>query len=213
MFPHEEAVTSHISNVITRGASVEISIAVIAYLLVRIMHQSIARADRAEEIGKLQKALLKQEHAVAEQKRALDASIQQIIQTQRRVANGDLEARVPLTQENVLWEVAGSLNNLLNRMRRGIQAEQQIAQLLPRLNHATEVERFLVKENQEVQRFTHQLELNIVSQQPVHYIAHGATILGPIIQLLNGKMIVATGYSPFNRPRAGGDTEPLGDRR
>lgn len=212
MFPHEDAVTSHITNVITRGASVEVSIAIIAYLLVRIMRQAIARADRAEEIGKLQKALLRQEHAVAEQKRALDVSIQQIIETQRRVANGDLDARVPLTQENVLWEVAGSLNNLLNRMRRGIQAEEQLTQLVPRLNHATEVERFLVRENQEAQRLAQTLQERIAHRQPVRYVAHGASILGPIIQLLNGKKIVSADYAPSRYPHAGGDTEPLEDR-
>jgi hypothetical protein len=209
-FPHEDAVTSHITNVISRGASVEISIAIIAYLLVRTMRQAIARADRAEEIGKLQKALLKQEHAVAEQKRALDASIQQIIETQRRVANGDLDARVPLTQENVLWEVAGSLNNLLNRMRRGNQAEQQLTQLLPRLNHAAEVENFLIKENQEAQRLTQALEEGASHQQPFRYPVHGGTILAPIIRVLNGKRLVSADGSAARYPQAGGNTEPLG---
>ncbi|GAC1360375.1 MAG: hypothetical protein NVS2B12_09140 [Ktedonobacteraceae bacterium] len=40
----------------------------------------------------------------------LDASIQQIVQTYMRIANGDFDARVPLNQDNVLWQVAGSLN-------------------------------------------------------------------------------------------------------
>jgi hypothetical protein len=209
MFPHEAAVTPHIANVISRAASVEISISVIAFLLVQIMRQAIARADRAEEIGKLQKALLKQEHAVAEQKRALDASILQIIDTQRRVANGDLDARVPLTPENVLWEVAGSLNNLLNRMRRGIQAEQELAQVLPRLDHAAEVETFLINELQEVQRFQQALEESIARQQPVRYFARGGRIVGTITSLLNGKRILsADGYRP-NRPPMEADTGPL----
>lgn len=212
MFPHEAAVTPHIANVISRAASVEVSISVIAFLLVQIMRQAIARADRAEEVGKLQKALLKQEHAVAEQKRALDVSIQQIIETQRRVANGDLEARVPLTQENVLWEVAGPLNNLLNRMRRGIQAEQELAQVLPRLNHAAEVEKFLVNEVQEVQRFQQTLEESITRQQPVRYFVRGGRILGPITRLLNGKRVVSADYASSHHAQMKGDTEPLQER-
>ncbi|HEU5200173.1 MAG TPA: hypothetical protein VFU32_11080 [Ktedonobacterales bacterium] len=212
MFPHEAAVTPHIANVISRAASVEVSIAVIAFLLVQIMRQAIARADRAEEIGKLQKALLKQEHAVADQKRALDASILQIIDTQRLVANGDLDARVPLTQENVLWEVAGSLNNLLNRMRRGIQAEQELAQVLPRLDHAAEVEKFLVNELQEVQHFQQVLEESIARQQPVRYFVRGGRIVGPIMSLLNGKRVVSADYARSNHAQKESNSEPLQER-
>lgn len=212
MFPHEAAVTPLIPNVISRAASVEVSISVIAFLLVQIMRQAIARADRAEEIGKLQKALLKQEHAVAEQKRALDASIQQIIETQRRVANGDLDARVPLTPENVLWEVAGPLNNLLNRMRRGIQAEQELAQVLPRLNHAAEVEQFLVNEVQEVRKFKQALEESIARQQSVRHFVRSDRIFGPIAQLLKGKRVVPADTMSSSLNRVGDSTEPLRER-
>ena len=49
-----------------------------------------------------------------------------ILQTQTRVANGDLSARVPLTSENVLWSVAGTLNNLITRLQRAQGAEEQL---------------------------------------------------------------------------------------
>jgi methyl-accepting chemotaxis protein len=54
----------------------------------------------------------------AQQKRELEASIQQIVQVHAQVANGDFSARVPLGQRDTLWEVAGALNNLLARLQR-----------------------------------------------------------------------------------------------
>jgi len=47
-----------------------------------------------------------------------------------------LSARVPLDQQNVLWSVAGSLNNLLARLqswRQGAMTLQQNEQLLQQL--------------------------------------------------------------------------------
>jgi hypothetical protein len=79
--------------------------------------RAIRRAERAEEIAAL-------EHTMAEQKRQLDLGIQQILQTHVRVANGDYGARAPLSQDNVLWQIAHSLNNLLNRLQRAVQAGQ-----------------------------------------------------------------------------------------
>jgi hypothetical protein len=32
-----------------------------------------------------------------------------------RVANGDYSAHAPLTEENMLWQISGPLNNLLAR--------------------------------------------------------------------------------------------------
>jgi HAMP domain-containing protein len=55
---------------------------------------------------------------VAMQKQQLDASIRSIVEVHTRVANGDFDARVPLTQDNVLWQISGSLNNLLARVQR-----------------------------------------------------------------------------------------------
>jgi hypothetical protein len=78
--------------------------------------QAIRRADRAEEIARL-------EHTLADQKRQLDVGIQQILQTHVRAANGDYSARAPLGQDNLLWQIASSLNNLLNRLQRSGQAE------------------------------------------------------------------------------------------
>jgi hypothetical protein len=81
------------------------------------VERAIRRAERAEEVAAL-------EHTLAEQKRQLDVGIQQILQTHVQVANGDYGARAPLSQNNVLWQIANSLNNLLNRLQRTGQVGQ-----------------------------------------------------------------------------------------
>jgi hypothetical protein len=104
---------------IARPIALQLIIAVVAYLWARGIENAIRRADRAEEIATL-------EHSIAEQKRQLDIGIQQILQTHIRAANGDFTARAPLGQENILWQIAASLNNLLARLQRAGQAEHQL---------------------------------------------------------------------------------------
>jgi hypothetical protein len=101
---------------LARPIALQVIIAVVAYLWVRGTDEAIRRADRAEEIAAM-------EHQLAEQKRQLDDGIRQILETHVRVANGDFGARAPLGQDNVLFQIAASLNNLLNRLGRAGQAE------------------------------------------------------------------------------------------
>jgi hypothetical protein len=99
---------------LSRPIALQIIIGVVAYLARRGIDSEIRRADRAEEIAAL-------EHTLADQKRQLDIGIQQILQTHVRAANGDYTARAPLGQDNVLWQIASSLNNLLSRLQRSGQ--------------------------------------------------------------------------------------------
>lgn len=94
-------------------------LAILLHLLSWSLEREIVRADRAEEIAAM-------EHAIVEQKRQLDYGIQLILDTHVRAANGDFTARAPLTQENVLWQIAASLNNLLARLQRSGVAEHQL---------------------------------------------------------------------------------------
>ncbi|MBX5450258.1 hypothetical protein [Thermogemmatispora sp.] len=96
----------------------QIIISVVAYVWVSSTVHALARADRAEEIARLEHDLAMQAEAAARQKEQLENSIQKIVETHTRVANGDYSARVPLTSDNVLWQISGSLNNLLARMQR-----------------------------------------------------------------------------------------------
>ncbi|HKS70187.1 MAG TPA: hypothetical protein VJQ45_07190 [Ktedonobacterales bacterium] len=106
-------------SLLARPIALQIIVAAVAYLWVRGTEDAIRRADRAEEIAAM-------EHAIVEQKRQLDYGIQLILDTHVRAANGDFTARAPLTQENVLWQIAASLNNLLARLQRSGAAEHQL---------------------------------------------------------------------------------------
>jgi hypothetical protein len=88
------------------------------------VERAIRRAERAEEMATL-------EHTMAEQKRQLDVGIRQILQTHVQVANGDYGARAPLSQDNVLWQIANSLNTLLNRLQRAGQVGQPMRRVDP----------------------------------------------------------------------------------
>src|SRR5690349_22119005 len=48
-----------------------------------------------------------------------------------RAANGDYTARAPLGQDNLLWQIASSLNNLLSRLQRS-RSEEHTSELQSR---------------------------------------------------------------------------------
>lgn len=108
--------TVGVVTMLARPVGLVLIIALVAYLWVRGTDEAIRRADRSEE-------LLRMEHQLAEQSHQLEIGIHQILDTHIRVSNGDITARAPLTQENVLFQIAASLNNLLNRLGRTMQAE------------------------------------------------------------------------------------------
>jgi hypothetical protein len=106
-------------GMINRHISLCVFAAFFGWLGARSVEGAIRRADRAEEIAAM-------EHAIVEQKRQLDYGVQQILETHVRVANGDFSARAPLNQDNILWQIAASLNNLLSRLQKSGQAEYQL---------------------------------------------------------------------------------------
>ncbi len=103
-------------GVMNRHVALLFFAALFGWMGARSVDNAIARADRAEEIARL-------EHAIAEQKKELEAGIAEILETHVRVANGDFAARAPLGQEHILWQIAYSLNNLLARLQRSADSE------------------------------------------------------------------------------------------
>lgn len=120
-------------------------VSVVAYLWVRSTTQALTRADRAEELARLEHDLALQAESSSQQKERLEMSIQQIVETHRRVANGDYNARVPLTQDNVLWQISGSLNNLLARVQGWRQDSAELRHVRFSLQQAREENRRLTK--------------------------------------------------------------------
>ncbi len=113
-------------DALARPIAIQIMVAVVTFLWVRSARRALERADRATTIAALEHSLAEQGKLIAQQKEQLERGIQQIIETQTRIAKGDLSARVPLTEENVLWGVAGMMNNVLSRLQRASQAEEEV---------------------------------------------------------------------------------------
>lgn len=123
--------------------SLQFAGATMSYLWVTSAMQEMKRADQAEEINKLMQELTMHQQAEVQKKHQLEESIQEIVSVHAQVANGKFDARVPLHQKNVLWSIAGSLNNLLARLQRWqhdvIQlqyTDQAILQLLSNIQMA-----------------------------------------------------------------------------
>ena len=107
----------------------QVLISFVAYVWVRSTTQALLRADRAEELARLEHDLALQSEEVAQQKHRLEASIQKIVETHMRVANGDFDARVPMQEQNVLWQISGPLNNLLVRTQHWRQDAAELYQV------------------------------------------------------------------------------------
>jgi HAMP domain-containing protein len=78
---------------------------------------------------KLEQTISVQNRAVLEEKRQLEEAIRSIIETHTAVANGNYEARVPVNKANVLWPLAGALNNLLSRVQIWRRDSLEMAQM------------------------------------------------------------------------------------
>jgi hypothetical protein len=125
------AYTLHTSfvSVIYHFANEEAWVTVICWLWGTSMIQALKRADRAEEIVKLEQTISIQNRAALEEKRQLEEAIRSIIETHTAVANRNYNARVPINKQNVLWPLAGALNNLLSRIQIWRRDSLEMAQL------------------------------------------------------------------------------------
>ncbi|MFL5663598.1 MAG: hypothetical protein ACJ8BW_20000 [Ktedonobacteraceae bacterium] len=170
--------------ILVRPIALHMVVTIVLWLWVRSATQAIARADRAEVIATLEHAIAEQEHSVAQQKRLLDASIQQIVQTHMRVANGEFNARVPLTPENVLWQVAGSLNNLLSRLQRLRQFELEMQHVLPQLQRMRQSEQELQLTKEEISLLATALH-KARTEKRLSQLARSRTALDELIVELN----------------------------
>lgn len=175
--PHTAILTNDLKTqlipILLRPIGVQLLVAFVSYLWVRGAIQAIARADRAEMIAKL-------EHELAEQKQKLEEGIQQILQTHVAVANGNLEARAPLTHDNVLWQIARALNTLLVRLQRASQAEKQ----LRRVEQAVNTTVNMIQQAEQM------------NQIPCIFITR--TEIDPLIMVLQGKTFAYT-PAPFSQ--------------
>lgn len=124
---------------LARPILLQFIVAVVTSLWVDSALKALKRADQAEALVALEHSIAEYERAQAADKRSLEHGIQYLIDTQRQVASGDMTARVPITQDNVLWPVAISFNNLLTRFQHVQEDADQLQQIyreMPRLVNA-----------------------------------------------------------------------------
>jgi hypothetical protein len=180
---------------LARPIGLQILLAIVAFLWVRGVDEQVRRADRAEEMAAL-------EHAYAVQRQQLEIGVQQILQTHVRIANGDYNARAPLTQDNVLWQIAVSLNNLVTRLRTSSQEAGQAGYELAR-------------QNDEIQRLAMALRDLQANRRPV-WPAPTGTAVDQLIIILSGRsrpQQYTLGAAPYSRdgsPQQGGSSRPGG---
>jgi hypothetical protein len=111
--------TTQFIPIVSRPIFLQMIVAAVSFLWVSSATKAIMRADRAEMVVQL-------EHALVDQKRELEEGIAQILHTHVEVANGNLNARAPLNQDNMLWQIARALNTLLVRLQRASMSEKDL---------------------------------------------------------------------------------------
>jgi hypothetical protein len=102
--------------------------AFISFVMISSLQENLVRADKAEEISKLQQTMAKQVQQELQTKRQLEGGIQEIITQLTRFSNGDQQARIQLEQGHVLWSIAGNINNMIGRFVRLREQEQPMEQ-------------------------------------------------------------------------------------
>jgi hypothetical protein len=143
-------------SLILRPALLYFVVAAVAYLWVKSALNALRRADRAELIAKL-------ERRDAERTQQIEDAVEEILAVHVRVANGDLNARAPVYQNRMLWQIGLALNNLLSRFKATAQSE-----------------RYLQRVQKEV------ADLRLVLRQwrrgePLRWYPPGQSLLGPLV--------------------------------
>jgi hypothetical protein len=160
----------------------------VVWLWVYSTNRANERADQAEEIATRQQAIAEQEHSVALQKHMLDSSIGQIMCTHVQVANGNLTARVPVQEVTVLQPLAIALNNLLNRLQRLRQVEQEFLSILPHLQRGRQAEYELQRAKGELDLLLRAIREGRQANRCIR-LPRGGVLLDPLFQEMNGQYI------------------------
>lgn len=97
--------------------TIQVVIALISFIVITSLQESMVRADRAEEIAKLQQIMAEQARREVEEKHMQDAWFEQVVTTMTRLANGDRAAKIPSNMEidATFGPISRSLNNMLGR--------------------------------------------------------------------------------------------------
>ncbi len=141
-------------------------VSIVAFLWVNGARTALRRADRAEHIAELEEAEIKRQEQQLLLSRQIEDGIQQITTTISLAAN-DVSARVPLSQENVLWRAGMAINTLLNRLQGSKQNQEELTRTYT---------------------FAKQVEKCIREGKPIQLSGWTGTALDPIIVAYNERV-------------------------
>ncbi len=97
--------------------TLQVITALISFIWVRSAYEEMHRAETAEEVTRLTQALADQMLVAADRQEELERNIEIIHATLIEVSNGSYQQQIPLTQQDILWPLARSLNTLINHTR------------------------------------------------------------------------------------------------
>ncbi len=147
--------------------------------------EAIKRADRAEELARLQHTLSQLHERQMQDSQRLQATIETIIVTLTRQAQGEITARVPAMEGETLWPLVGSLNTLLARYQRARTAEQEIEQARPLIQRARQIEQTFKRMSEVEAPFIEAVQHALQENHPL-FLPTTTTPLAPFFQHLNG---------------------------
>jgi hypothetical protein len=105
----------------------QLFVALVSVIIMTTLIRAIQRADTAEKLAELEALEIKRQEEQLAISKQIEEGIQQIITTMGTVVTkGDFSIRVPLSQENILWRVSRSVNNLLSRLQGFKQSQEEL---------------------------------------------------------------------------------------
>lgn len=121
-----------------RPIIIQVGICLLSFLEVRSTDEAINRANRAEEVAKLEHSIAQQQVLISQQKEELEQGIEKISQVLTYAAGGHFNVRVELPQKNILWLVATKINTLFARLNSSKNAESTLRQTEQEVQKITE---------------------------------------------------------------------------
>jgi hypothetical protein len=181
-------------EVYARPVILHFIVALVMFLWVCSTMRAIERADQARVIAELQQKLAEQTRVAVEQNARLEDAIEEIMDVHLRFVNGDLNVRLSPDSENVLWLLAGPLNNLLGWLQQARQLEVQAQKMQKALQRANQIEYALISTQRDIQTLTSWLQTIKQYRRPLRSQQLGITApaLGPLLAELDGVTLLDT---------------------
>ncbi|EFH87229.1 HAMP domain-containing protein [Ktedonobacter racemifer] len=138
--------------------------------------QAISRADRAEDIAAL-------EHEIANSKQQLEKDAQTLRDALAQIASGNFKVKAQVPRGTVLWDIARSINNMLQRLERYGMSEHE-----------------LNRTRQEAQVLASALDDLAAGRRPL-WPGRSGTLLDPIIDRLSAMSGTSGRSTPQGQPQ------------